>query len=298
MSDTKRLDWAWLEAFQTVATHQSLSAAARASGLSQPTLSRHIAALERNLGVTLFDRTSKGLTLAPAGLGLIEHADNMLNAANRFTLHAQGHTQRIEGTVRITASEVVSAYLLPPLIEKLRQQEPSIQIEVFASDRTGNLLQREADIALRMYQPTQQEVIAKKLGQLHIGLYASHDYLQRHPAPEQLSDFTHHQLVGYDASDQMIEGYRGAGVELSHHDFDVRCDNQIVAWELCKAGCGIGVMQQQIGHRCSQVTALLDAQPVAMLPVWLTAHAELRTSARIARVYEFISTEFPVDSKD
>ncbi|MEM7259485.1 MAG: LysR family transcriptional regulator [Pseudomonadota bacterium] len=207
----KRLDWAWLEAFQSVAQHRSLSAAARASGLSQPTLSRHIAALEQTLGVTLFDRTSKGLTLAPAGRGLVEHADAMLNAAHRFTLHAQGQTQSIAGTVRITASEVVSAYLLPPLIAKLRQYEPSIQVEIFASNRSGNLLQREADIALRMYQPTQLDVITRKLGQLHIGLYASHDYLKRHPAPGNLHDFTAHQLVGYDANDQMIEGYRSAG---------------------------------------------------------------------------------------
>ena len=293
-----RLDWSWLEAFQFVAEHRSLSAASRASGHSQPTLSRHIAALERSLGVTLFDRTSKGLVLAPSAIGLVEHAATMLNAVNRFTLHAQGQTQAIEGTVRITASDVVSAYLLPGLVAKLRHEEPSIQVEIFSSDRTGNLLQREADIALRMYQPTQQDVIAKKLGVLHIGLFASFEYLDENGEPEIIDDFNHHTLIGYDSNDQMIEGYRSAGINLVPRDFDVRCDNQIVSWELCKAGCGIGVMQQRIGRQTLEVKALLDDRTVATLPVWLTTHAELRTSARIARVYQFISDNFEVDSWD
>ncbi len=295
---TPRVDWSWLEAFQSVAEHGSLSAAARASGLSQPTLSRHISALEQTLGVTLFDRTSQGLVLAPAGLGLVEHANTMLSAANRFALHAEGQTQAIEGSVRITASDVVSAYLLPTLVAKMQTEEPRIQVEIVSSDRTGNLLQREADIALRMYQPTQQDVIAKKLGTLNIGLFASKEYIAKHGEPDTLNDFSAHRLVGYDTNHQMIEGYQHAGIRLTQNDFNVRCDNQIVTWELCKAGCGIGVMQLCVGQACDEVCALLQGQTVATLPVWLTAHAELRTSARISRVYEFISEHFVVDSRD
>jgi DNA-binding transcriptional LysR family regulator len=296
LNKSSRLDWSWLEAFQFVAEHQSLSAASRASGLSQPTLSRHIAALEKTLGTTLFDRSSKGLVLAPAAYGLLEHASTMLEAVNRFSLHARGQTQAIEGTVRITASDVVSAYLLPELIAKLRQEEPSIQVEVFSSDRTGNLLQREADIAIRMYQPTQQDVITKKLGSLRIGLFASCAYIETNGQPTDIADFARHELVGYDSNDQMILGYRAAGINLTHSDFQVRCDNQLVSWELCKAGCGIGVMQEKIGNRCSTVKPLFDGQTVASLPVWLAAHAELRTSARIARVFDFISQNFEVDT--
>ena len=295
---TARMDWSWLEAFQIVAKSGSLSAAARASGISQPTLSRHIAALEKHLGVTLFDRTSQGLSLAPAGLGLVEHANDMLTAASRFSLHAEGHTRKIEGTVRVTASEVVATYLLPNLIAKLQSAEPQIQIEILASDSSGNLLQREADIALRMYQPKQQDVIAKKLGNLHIGLYASHHYLKTHGEPTELMHIKGHKLIGYDTNPTMIEGYKIAGADLSRFDFNIRCDDQPAGWELCKAGCGIGVMQQCIGNRCDEVKPLFNGQTVHKLPVWLTAHAELRTSARINRVYQFISEHFEVDSQD
>jgi len=287
-----RLDWSWLEAFQSVATHGSLSAAARATGLSQPTLSRHIAALEKSLQITLFDRTSKGLSLAPSGLELLEHANAMLDAAHRFSLHAEGQTQAVEGTVRITASEVVATYLLPSVIAALRRDEPQIQIEIVASDQSGNLLQREADIALRMYQPTQLDVIAKKIGDLDLCMYASEVYIERCGEPKDLSDFSQHALIGEDSNTRIIDGFNEFGVSLSRTDFAVRCDNQVVAWELCKAGYGIGFMQKSIGDESPGVKALLDGTIVGQLPVWLTAHAELRTSRRIARVFEYLGQNF------
>jgi len=293
-----RMDWAWLEAFQFVATHGSLSAAARASGVSQPTLSRHINALEKSLQLTLFDRTSQGLRLAPSGRDLLEHANTMQEAASRFSLHAEGQIQAIEGTVRVTASEVVATYLLPSVITSLQSEEPQIQIEIVASDRSGNLLQREADIALRMYQPTQQDVIAKKLGYLDICMYASNEYLSRHDEPKELTDFEQHTLIGEDSSNQIIDGFKQFGIDLSRTDFAVRCDNQVVAWELCKAGNGIGFMQKRVGDESNGVTALLDGATVRKLPLWLTAHAELRTSRRIARVFEHLSKMFPVDSRE
>jgi len=293
-----RLDWGWLEAFQSVATHGSLTAAARASGLSQPTLSRHIAALEKSLQLTLFDRTSRGLALAPAGRELLEHANTMLDAANRFSLHAEGQAQAIEGTVRITASEVVAAFLLPEIVTTLQRDEPLIQIEIVASDESGNLLQREADIALRMYQPTQQDVITKKLGFIDICMYASNDYINTHGAPTELEEFNQHALIGEDSKNQIIDGFAGVGIGLTHADFGVRVDNQLVAWELCKAGSGIGFMQKGVGDECDRVSTLLDGAIVAKLPVWLTAHAELRTSRRIARVFEYLADNFRVDSRD
>jgi len=292
------LDWGWLAAFQSVATHGSLSAAARASGLSQPTLSRHIAALEKTLKLTLFDRTSQGLSLAPSGQELLEHANTMLAAANRFSLYAEGQTQTIEGTVRITASEVVATYLLPDIVALLQYDEPQIQIEIVASNQSGNLLQREADIALRMYQPTQQDVISKKLGYLELGMYASREYLKRCGEPVEAEDFKRHALIGEDSNTQIIDGFAEFGVRLSRADFNARCDSQVLAWELCKAGCGIGFMQKGIGKHCDAVTALLDDAVVGQLPVWLTAHAELRTSRRIARVFDHISEHFKVDRRD
>jgi len=298
MGRAARLDWGWLEAFQSVATHGSLTAASRATGLSQPTLSRHVAALERTLKLTLFDRTSQGLTLAPSGRELLEHANTMLAAAHRFSLHAEGQAQAIEGTVRITASEVVATYLLPSLITELRDLEPQIQIEIVASDESGNLLQREADIAIRMYQPNQQDVITKKLGFVELCMYASEKYISEHGEFSDLEHFNQHEFIGQDSKTQIIEGFQQFGLTVNRQDFGVRCDSQVLAWELCKAGNGIGFILKGVGDACEGVTALLDGAVVGKLPVWLTAHAELRTSRRIARVFEYLGTAFKVDSRD
>lgn len=247
--------------------------------------------------MTLFDRTSQGLVLAPAGRHLIEHANSMLASAHRFLLTAEGQTQAIDGTVRITASDVVATYVLPPLIRDLRQQEPNIQVEIVASDDTGNLLQREADIAVRMYQPTQLDVITKKVGYLDVGMYASHTYVEAFGEPASVDDFARHQIIGEDTRTAIVEGFAENGVAVSREDFGVRCDDQVVAWELCKAGCGIGFIQQQIGNAEALVVPLLGGQVLGSIPVWLTAHAELRTSARIAYVYDFIAERFPVDHR-
>ncbi len=176
---TESLDWTHLQSFIAVAEHGSLSGAARALGGSQPTMGRHVAALEAALGVRLFDRTAGGLALTPTGADLLDHAGPMGQAANRVALAAQGRSEAIAGTIRLTASEIVATYVLPGILAELHQLEPEIQIELVASDRTENLLRRDADIAVRMYQPTQADVIARKVAELPIGIYAAHDYLAR-----------------------------------------------------------------------------------------------------------------------
>ncbi|MDE0728663.1 MAG: LysR family transcriptional regulator [Alphaproteobacteria bacterium] len=168
---TERLDWTHLQSFIAVAEHGSLSGAARALGGSQPTMGRHVAALEAALGVRLFDRTAGGLALTPTGADLLDHAGPMGQAANRVALAAQGRSEAIAGTNRLTASEIVATYVLPGILAELHQLEPEIQIELVASDRTENLLRRDADIAVRMYQPTQADVIARKVAELPMTIW-------------------------------------------------------------------------------------------------------------------------------
>jgi len=144
-------DWNRARAFLVTAEEGSLSAAARALGMAQPTLGRQVDALERELGVTLFQRVGRGLVLTPGGLALLDHVRAMGEAANRVSLSAFGQSQSIEGTICISASETYAAVLLPPIIAKLRLAEPRIKIEIIASHTTSDLRRREADIALRNF---------------------------------------------------------------------------------------------------------------------------------------------------
>lgn len=290
---SKSFDWTHLQSFIAIAEHGSLSGAARALGGSQPTMGRHVSALESELGVRLFERTVGGLTLTSTGADLLEHANNMDAAANRLALAAEGRSEAIAGTIRITASEIAATYILPDILTALRWAEPEIDVELVASDRTENLLEREADIAVRMYRPTQADVFARKVGEAHIGMFAAHTYLARRGTPEKIEDFRSHDVIGYDRSDQHIQGFRANGLEVDRLFFPFRCDNQVVCWHMVVAGYGIGFNQAQVGDAEPRVKRLDVGAVIPPLPIWLVAHSELKTSRRVRRVFDFFAEHLP-----
>ena len=240
-----------------VVRHGSLSKAARAGGASQPTLSRQIAALEAALGVTLFERRTTGLVPTPTGTELLEHARTMETAASRLELAATGRSALVAGTVRITASEIVATYLLPPILATLRLREPEIDIELVATNDSGDLLAREADIAVRMYRPTQPDVFTRHVRDVSIAAYATPDYLARRGDPRGIDQLVEHELVGHDTDDQLVRGLRGAGRETTRESFSLRCDNHVTAWQMVLAGWGIGFMNREIGDPEPRVEAML-----------------------------------------
>ncbi len=292
------LDWAQLRVFVGAAEHGSLSAAGRALGLSQPTVGRHIQALEADLGVRLFQRRPHGLELTETGAELLEHGQMMARAADQLALSAAGRADALAGTVRVTASAFVATFTLPDMIADLRVQYPEIEIELVASDATENLLQREADIAVRMYRPEQVDVITRKVGDLGIGVYAATAYLDRKGVPRTIDDLLAHDIVGYDRSDQIIRGFRAAGATADRHFFAVRCDDQVAYWRLVVAGAGIGFSQVRVGDAEPKVVRVLPAFAIPSLPVWLTAHAGLRTNPRVRRVYDFLGERLGAALRD
>lgn len=284
-------DWALLRSFLAVAEAGSLNRAAQALGLSQPTLSRQVAALEAALRTPLFERSARGLRLTQAAEALIEPARRMREQAHAFALAAAGHNETLAGTVRLTASEVVSAYLLPDMLRDLRDAHPEIQIELVASNELENLLERSADIAVRMVRPQQSGLITRKLVELPLGAWAHRDYVARHGEPTPASLAQHH-WIGYDRSDQVIRGFRAAGFDVGREFFAFRCDHQVVAWEAVRAGLGIGFIVEPVARHAPEVVQVLREIVLPPLPVWLTAHRELRGSARIHTVYEALAAAF------
>ena len=260
---TAEPDWALWRSFSAVVTDGSLSAAARRIGYSQPTLGRHIEALEQQLGVTLFDRTLQGLKPTETALRLYQAVQAAEAKLAEAVLMAEGSTGAIEGTVRITASTGVSHYILPALLRPIREEFPAIAIEIVPSDSIENLLLREADVAVRMFRPTQLELIAKKLGKLPIVAAAHASYLGTHGTPVSPDDLTRHTLIGMDRSDLILTAAKQLGFGLRRSDFALRTDSQTGGWELLKAGLGIGFAQLGLVNDTPGMRALL---PMIKIP--------------------------------
>ena len=282
-------EWDRLRVFLAVAEHGSLSAAAAMLGMSQPTVGRHVQALEGALGVQLFARTGRRLALSETGEQLLEPARAMANAAGRFALTAAGRESSLAGIVRITASDIVSTYTLPAIFVALRLEEPDIEIELVASNATHNLLAREADIAIRMYRPTQSEVIAKHIRDVELGTFAANVYLERRGEPRTPEDLRDHDVVGYDRDETLIRGFRDFGFEVGRRFFPLRTDSHVVIWRAVVEGYGIGFMQAALGDAEPRVRRILPDLPLPTMPMWLTAHAELKANRRIRRVFDFLA---------
>jgi DNA-binding transcriptional LysR family regulator len=289
MSD---LDWNLIKAFLAVARSGSLSAAARSLGASQPTLGRHIAELEAATGLLLFRRGRSGYELTPDGIALVERAGEVADKAMAFSRLALGQTtETVSGTVRIAASEVVSAYVLPAMLERLLSEEPSIEIELVASNRVENLLRRDADIAIRMVAPAQLDLIARHVADVPLVACAAKTYLDAHGAPATLADLADHELAGFDRDTDIITAFGRYGLDVDRHAFRFRCDNQIVLWEAVRAGNGIGFGQEPLARRDPAIGIVLPDLDLPRLPLWLAMHSDVRTSARIRRVADFLHAE-------
>ncbi|MEN7538196.1 LysR family transcriptional regulator [Aurantiacibacter flavus] len=282
------VDWTLLRSFLAVVESGSLGAAASRTGASQPTLSRHIRDLEQALDVSLFTRTPHGLDPTEAGLSLMDDARAMGAAAESLMLKAHGRSQRLSGTVRITASVIVANLLLPSMLAELRQREPDIDIELIASDLSQNLLRRDADLAIRMADPTQNALIARRLGETRIGLFGTRSYLRRRGRPARRADLLDHDVIGYDRSDQLIRGLAASGLVASRDDFALRCDDKLVTWHLLLAGAGLGFAQTLLARRHPELDQLDIGLAIPPLPVWLVMHEDVRTNARVRRVADFL----------
>jgi DNA-binding transcriptional LysR family regulator len=283
------LDWNQLKAFLETAETGTLSAAARKLGLSQPTLSRQVAAIEQTMGVTLFERVGKSMALTPTGLNLLEHARAMGAAADALSLAATGRSQALGGVVSVSATDAVAATLLPPLVKKLREQEPGIAIEVIPSNALSDLLRREADIAIRHVKPEQPELIARLIREATAHFYASKDWVKAHGHPRSAEDAAHLPFVGADRSGRYLGYLRAHGLPLSEANFSCYADHSVASWALVLQGMGIGAMLEEIALATPGVVRVLDELPPVRFPIWLVTHRELRTSRRIRVVFEALA---------
>jgi len=284
-----KLDWNQLRAFFETAETGSLSAAARKLGLTQPTLSRQVAAIELSMGVTLFERVGKAMVLTPTGLDLLEHARAMGTAAEALSLAATGRSQAVGGVVSVSASDAVAAHLLPPLVRQLREQEPGIAIEVISTNALSDLQRREADIAIRHVKPEQPDLIARLIREAAANFYASEAWVRACGHPRTGEDAAHLPFVGSDRSGQFLGYLRQHGLPLSEANFSCYADHSVAHWALVRQGMGIGAMMDEIALETPGIVRVLDDVPPVRFPIWVVTHRELRTSRRIRVVFEALS---------
>lgn len=282
-------DWNQARAFLATAEEGSLSAAARALGQTQPTVGRQVSALEDALGVMLFERVGRSLVLTTSGIELLDHVRAMRDAAQRVSLTASGQSQTIEGQVRITASDVLSGYVLPPAIARLRQAAPKLEIDIVATNDIRDLQRREADIAIRHIRPEQPNLIARKVATATARFYASKGFLALNGRPASLSELSAYDFVGFGDNDRMVEILNGLGAQLTLENFRLASASGLVAWEMARAGLGISVMSDAVARACPEMEQVLpEMEPIAF-PVWLTTHRELHTSRRIRLVFDILA---------
>ncbi|HEY9009999.1 MAG TPA: LysR family transcriptional regulator [Devosia sp.] len=284
-------DWSLWRSFGAVVEHGSLSAAARALGVSQPTVGRHVEALEQTLGMSLFERTLSGFRPTETALRLYEPVRQAEAALAEASLVAEGASAALTGSVRITSSTVMCHYVLPAILLALRESFPQVAIELVPSDTAENLLLREADIAVRMFRPTQLELIARRLGAIPIVACASERYLAKHGKPRTTDDLKSHDLIGFDRSDLLTRAAHAMGFDLQRSDFVLRTDSQTNAFELIRAGLGVGFAQAGLVADTPGLVALLPDLKPPPLEVWLTTHRELFTSRRIRAIYDRLGEE-------
>ncbi|MBR8242677.1 LysR family transcriptional regulator [Burkholderia multivorans] len=286
---TSDLNWERYRTFLAVLTEGSLSAAARALGITQPTAGRHVAALEAAFGQTLFTRSPSGLLPTDAALALRGHAEALRSAAAAFERAAASHGAGVRGTVRISASDVIAVEVLPPLLAQLRREHPGLVIELVPTDRIQDVLNREADIAVRMASPSQDALVARRIGELEVALYARDDYLTRYGAPSTLDALAHHALIGFDTVTPFV---RSAGRGLpswTREAFALRTDSNLAQLAMIRAGYGIGFCQSRLAQRDSRLVRVLPNGPAVKLETWVVMHEDLRASPRCRAVFDALA---------
>lgn len=286
-----KFDWNKARAFLVTAEEGSLSAAARALGMAQPTLGRQVVGLEQELGIILFQRSGRGLTLTPSGLELLDHVREMGVAAGRVSLAALGQSQALAGAICISASDTYAAVILPPIVAKLRQIEPGIHVEIVVSNQASDLRRREADIAIRNFRPTEPDLIARKIGDAEAVLYATPDYIAKIGNPTTPSDLQNADFVNIDHAGTMLKGLNTLGLGLTKANFPLLTTNYLVMWELVRQGAAIGILDAFIGDADPSVCRVLPELKPLVFPIWLVAHRELTTSRRVRTVYDFLARE-------
>ena len=285
---TGSLDWDLLQSLHAVLEAGSFSAAARLRRLTQPTLGRHIDQLERQLGAPLFLRSPRGLQPTDLALAFRPHLTDMAAAAQTAARDASGVASGEGGVVRVAASEIVGIEVLPAVLTTFREAHPGIDVELTLSNKNEDLTRRDADVAVRMSRPTQNSLVAKKVGEIALGFHATPEYVARKGQPTTFDELVKHTLIGFDRSYPDLVNDLSVGRPVTRDLFALRTDNDVAQLAATRAGFGIGVCQLQVGRREGLIHILPDLFSFK-LDIWICMHETLRGSPRMRLMFDHLA---------
>lgn len=285
------IDWNLYRTFLHVLREGSLSGAARALGMSQPTVGRHIETLEAALGAKLFTRSTDGLVPTTVAEHIAGSVQAMSSLSGAIAREAAADADAAAGTVRIAASEMVGVEVLPPMIARLREQYPELAVELVLSNRNEDILRGAADIAVRMTRPEQLALVASKVGLVNIGLFAHRSYAERHGLPQTVAELAQHALIGFDTDPVIIRLAQSWGVELNREHFVFRSDSDHAQLAALRAGVGIGSCQHGVARRNPDLLPVLPDTVRFSLEMWLATHEDLRANRRVKQVYDALARQ-------
>ncbi len=291
------IDWSLYRSFLAVMRHGSLSGAARQLGMTQPSIGRHMDALEQTLGVALFTRMQHGLIPTPLATELLSSAEAMEAAARQAARVASGGAQEEGGTVRLTVSQMMGGEVMPALLADYRRQHPRVNIELVLTNKSDDLLRREADIAVRMVKPTQQSLIAKRLGRVDIGMYAHRSYVKQFGMPRNLMEMSQHALIGPDQDTTVAMLLKQRGLVMHRDMFALKTDNDLAQMAALRAGFGLGGCQVGVAKRDPDLLPVLPESLTFSLDMWLLTHDSFRSNKRVMSLFRFLTDKLTAYAK-
>jgi DNA-binding transcriptional LysR family regulator len=282
--------WDLYRSFLAVMREGSLSAAARALAMTQPSLGRHVRELETALGLALFTRSPQGLVPTESALRLLPHAEAMASSMAALRRAATVGDNDVRGVVRVTASEVIGTEVLPAMLAAFRRENPGVIIELAVTNRSEDLLRKDADLAIRMTRPTQQALVTRQLGRIELGLHAHRRYLRRHGTPASLDELRAHSLIGFDHEAPYVRTLRPRDLPWSRELFALRTDHDLAALAAIRAGYGIGICQVPLAARDPKLVRLLPGQVAIPMEAWAVMHEDLRRNPAVRRLFDHLAT--------
>ncbi|HKO73026.1 MAG TPA: LysR family transcriptional regulator [Bradyrhizobium sp.] len=282
------LSWDLYRTFLAVFREGSFSKAARGIGISQPTASRHIEVLEAAIGARLFARRPGGLVPTEAARELLSDAEAMAAAAGALQRASSGGKRDERGIVRLTAAELIGHEVLPDILSPFCQRYPSIVLELKLSNRNEDVLRGDADIAIRMARPSQQALLARRIGVVKLGLFAHRSYVAVFGTPKTPADISGHRLIGFDKDQYILRSADGGAPPPSRAQFGFRCDSAPMQAAALRAGIGIGSLHLNTARRDANLIRVLEKSFTFTREMWLVMHEDAKATRRVRLLFDHL----------
>lgn len=285
-------DWNDLRYFLAVAREGSTLSAAKALDVSQPTVQRRLAALEESVGRKLIERHPTGYRLTELGKTLLPHARDVERSIEAFQRQLMAEGEELTGTLRVTCPEGMAARLLAPMIEAFREKHPELHLDLIMTDRRLDLAKGEAEVALRMHEPGDESLIARRIANSPWAVFASRSYIARRGRPQQWDDLDKHAIIEFAGELADNHAARWLRSVAPRAAIASRGNSMLGVLAAVKSGVGLAPLPMLLGRSEDDLEPVLESIPEIDSKLYLVMHADLRRTPRVRAFCDFVVAEF------